>query len=95
MYETVPLPPTRKQLDYARAIARRLDTAIPRGELEDRRALSAWIDSHRSGDQRGPGATSRQVAFAEKLARLKRRAIPDECFRDAGLMSRWIDANLR
>lgn len=94
MYETAPLPPTQKQLDYARAIARKLDAAIPRGKLEDRRALSDWIDRHKA--QRaasGIGATSRQVAFAEKLARIKRRAIPDECFRDAGLMSRWIDAN--
>lgn len=95
MYETAPLPPTQKQLDYARAIARRLDMAIPHSKLEDRRALSAWIDSHKAGGYRGPGATSRQVAFAEKLARHKRRAIPDECFRDAALMSRWIDANRR
>lgn len=90
---TTPLPPTRKQLDYARTIARKLDTAIPRTHLEDRRALSGWIDAHRVQGARGPGATSRQVAFAEKIARIKRRAIPDECFRDAGLMSRWIDAN--
>jgi len=89
-----PLPPTQKQLDYARAIARRLDMAIPRDNLESRRALSRWIDSHKPrAGAAGAGATSRQVAFAEKLARLKRRAIPDECFRDAGLMSRWIEAN--
>ncbi len=94
MFEPTPLPPTQKQLDYARAIARRLDMAIPRAGLEDRQALSRWIDSHKpSGGAHGPGATSRQVAFAEKIARIKRRAIPDECFRDAGLMSRWIDAN--
>lgn len=89
-----PLPPTQKQLDFARAIARRLDMAIPRDNLENRRALSRWIDNHKpKASSGGPGATSRQVALAEKLARLKRRAIPDECFRDASLMSRWIDAN--
>ena len=93
MYETIPLPPTQKQLDYARAIARRLDMAIPLEPLEERRALSHWIDAHKGSGPRGPGATSRQVAFAEKLARIKRRAIPDECFRDAGLMSRWIASN--
>lgn len=93
MYDVQALPPTQKQLDYARAIARRLDRAIPRSELEDRRALSKWIDAHKTGGAKAPGATSKQVAFAEKLARIKRRAIPDECFRDAGLMSRWIDAN--
>lgn len=93
MPQAAPLPPTRKQLDFARTLARRLDMAIPRDELEDRRALSRWIDAHKTGGPRAPGATSRQVAYAEKIARFKRRAIPDECFRDAGLMSRWIDAN--
>lgn len=94
MPSQAPLPPTRKQLDYARAIARRLDRAIPNSELENRAALSRWINAHKShAAAAGAGATSRQVAYAERIARLKRRAIPDECFRDAGLMSRWIDAN--
>ncbi|RME15574.1 MAG: hypothetical protein D6801_07150 [Alphaproteobacteria bacterium] len=95
MTHTPPLPPTPKQLDYARAIARRLDMAIPRDRLEDRQALSRWIEAHRQapGSPGGRPATSRQVAYAEKIARLKRRAIPEECFRDAGLMSRWIDSN--
>lgn len=93
MYDLAPLPPTQKQLDYARTIARRLDQAIPRPNLETRAALSRWIDAHKATGARAPSATSRQVAYAEKIARMKRRAIPDECFRDAGLMSRWIDAN--
>lgn len=93
MYDSTALPPSQKQLDYARAIARRLDQAIPHSSLESRASLSRWIEAHKSGGARAPGATSRQVAYAEKIARMKRRAIPDECFRDAGLMSRWIDAN--
>jgi len=93
MYEPITLPPTPKQLDYARAIARRLDKAIPRANLETRRALSRWIDAHKTGGAQAPGATSRQVAYAEKIARMKRRAIPDECFRDAKLMSAWIATN--
>lgn len=92
-----PLPPTPKQVDYARAIAARLGKVIPVEEASDRRRLSAWIDRHKSARparaSRGPGATSRQVAYAERIARAKRRAIPDECFRDAGMMSRWIDSN--
>ena len=91
-YDAPPLPPTQKQLDYARVLARRLDLAIPRAELADRRALSRWIDGHKAPSH-GPGATSKQVAFAERIARIKRRTVPDECFRDAGMMSRWIDAN--
>lgn len=93
MFDHATLPPTQKQLDFARSLARRLDTAIPRAELESRAGLSRWIDKHKPSAPRPAGATSRQVAYAEKIARLKRRAIPDECFRDAGLMSRWIDAN--
>ena len=61
MYETLTLPPTQKQLDFARALARRIDARIPRAELEDRRALSRWIDAHKSGGPRAPGATSKQV----------------------------------
>lgn len=91
------LPPTPKQVDYAAAIARRLNARIPAEAANDRRALSDWIDAHKARAAAraasGPGATSRQVAFAERIARVKRRGIPGECFRDAGLMSRWIDAN--
>ncbi|HCQ67219.1 MAG TPA: hypothetical protein DIU07_19660 [Rhodobacteraceae bacterium] len=93
MYEITTLPPTQKQLDFARSLARRMDARIPNADLEDRKALSRWIDAHKTGGPRAPGATSKQVAFAETIARMKRRAIPDECFRDARLMSRWIDAN--
>ncbi len=91
------LPPTPKQVDYAQAIASRLNAAIPADTASDRRALSEWIDQHKAkmSVRRSPGAgaTSKQVAFAERIARARRRAIPDECFRDAGLMSRWIDSN--
>ena len=91
------LPPTPKQVDYARHLAMRLGARIPADAASDRRALSQWIDRHkaRASAQRSPaiGATSKQVAFAERIARAKRRAVPDECFRDATLMSRWISAN--
>lgn len=93
------LPPTPKQVDYARSIAARLNAPIPPESQGDRAALSEWIGLHsarlreRDATRRGPGATSKQVAYAERIARSKRRAIPDECFRDAGLMSRWISSN--
>ncbi len=91
------LPPTPKQVDYARHLASRLGATIPADAANDRRALSDWIDAHkaRAALRRGggPEATSRQVAYAERIARAKRRAVPEECFRDAGLMSRWISAN--
>lgn len=93
------LPPTPKQVDYARQIASRIHAPIPAEIANDRRALSAWIDQHKRASN-APHitdgyATSRQVAFAERIARIKRRAIPQECFRDVGLMSRWISANQR
>jgi len=91
------LPPTPKQVDYARHLATRLGARIPADAASDRRALSEWIDRHKARATAvrasGSGATSKQVAFAERLARAKRRAVPDECFRDAGMMSRWISAN--
>ncbi len=91
------LPPTPKQVDYARIIATRLNARIPADAASDRRALSTWIDQHKTrattARSTGTGATSKQVQFAERIARAKRRAVPDECFRDAGMMSRWISAN--
>ncbi|HFQ15811.1 MAG TPA: hypothetical protein ENK41_05590 [Rhodobacteraceae bacterium] len=90
------LPPTPKQVDYARHLAARLKARIPQEAANDRRALSEWIDRHKAQVARrtpGIGATSKQVAYAERIARAKRRAVPEECFRDAGLMARWISAN--
>ncbi|MWB79046.1 hypothetical protein GLS40_13485 [Pseudooceanicola sp. 216_PA32_1] len=90
------LPATPKQIAYARLLALRNQTLLPREIQQDRRSLSAWIEAQArlkpvSGANRRP--TSKQVAFAEKLARIKQRAVPDECFRDKGLMSKWIDGN--
>lgn len=94
MHGMQPLPPTAKQLAYARSIASRLDMAIPHSSLASRASLSNWIDGHKAGQGGLSGvATSRQVAYAEKISRAKRRAIPAEAFRSAQLMSRWIDAN--
>lgn len=90
------LPPTPKQVAYARQIAMRLHAVIPWESASDRRALSDWISRHQEQLNRasaGAGASSKQVAFAEQIARRKRLAVPDECFRDGGLMSRWIDSH--
>lgn len=88
------LPASEKQLSYARAIATRRATELPADVLEDRRALSAWIDRHKPGTSRFDAyPSSKQVAFAERIARIKRRQIPQECFRDRQMMSRWIDCN--
>ena len=99
MHAARTLPPTPKQVDYARQIAARLGASIPADKISDRAALSGWIGEHQTrlkssaARARDSRATSRQVAFAERIARAKRRAIPDECFRDAGLMSAWISSN--
>lgn len=90
------LPPTPRQVEFARHIAHRLHQSVPAESATDRRALSEWIGHHQAllGRSRASsGATSKQVAFAEKIARRKRLSVPDECFRDMGLMSRWIDSN--
>ena len=90
------LPATPRQIAYARALALKNQTLLPWEVQQDRRSLSAWIETQA---KLAPAAatdarpSSKQVAFAERLARIKRRAVPDECFRDKGLMSRWIDGN--
>ena len=88
------LPPTQKQMAYARSIAGQKNIVLPWDVQQDRRALSQWIDSAKElASVSSDRPSSKQVAYAERIARIKRRAIPDECFQSRDLMSRWIDAN--
>ena len=90
------LPVTEKQVQYARAIAKRTGKILPSDVQQNRRALSAWISENKDAANDGKFgnyASSKQVAFAELIARMKRRTVPDECIRDRGLMSKWIDCN--
>lgn len=90
----IPLPPTPRQLHYARRLAVRNQVLLPQEVQQDRRGLSDWI-RHQSAlaPLRSTAPSSKQVAYAEQLARRRRRDIPDECFRSRDLMSRWIDRN--
>lgn len=93
---TQPLPATEKQITYARILAAKSGTPMPKGIERDRAALSRWIDGHKAPAAQGKFSeypSSKQVQFAERIARLKRRDVPQECFRDRTLMSRWIDSN--
>jgi hypothetical protein len=91
------LPVSHKQLRFARSIAARASLELPDDVIQDRRAMSAWIDTHLDRHKRASAfsryPSSKQVAFAERIARIKRRDVPRECFRDKGMMSRWIDSN--
>lgn len=91
------LPVSDKQLRFAQAIAARGRLELPDEVIQDRRRLSAWIDTHLAQQKQVSAfsryPSSKQVAFAERIARIKRRHVPRECFRDMGLMSRWIDSN--
>jgi hypothetical protein len=90
-----PLAATEKQISYARILAARTGTPLPRGIAADRAALSKWIDGHKNAPSSrfSEYPSSKQVAFAERIARLKRAEVPQECFRDRTMMSRWIDSN--
>ena len=94
MPEQSQLPPTEKQLAYARKLALRNQVILPWDAQQDRLSLSRWISTQAAlrPAERPNTPSTRQVAFAEKLARIKRRQVPEECFRDRGLMSRWIDS---
>ena len=90
------LPPTAKQMAYARKVAGARNLVLPWDVQQDRKALSEWIDAQKQAVANGPRAnlpTSKQVAFAEKLARLRRTSVPDECFRDRQMLSNWIESN--
>lgn len=100
--EYATLPPTPKQVDFAKAIATKLRSRVPSESANDRRALSDWISVNhqrlkarsKQDSGRGSAATSKQVALAERLAKRKRIDVPAECFRDAKLMSGWIGRHL-
>ena len=90
------LPPTEKQLNFARILANRAAVVLPWEAQQDRRSISVWIEAaiqHAPLTKFSNYASSKQVAFAERIARLKRRDIPQECFRDKSMMSKWIDGN--
>lgn len=89
------LPATQKQIVYARQIAARTGSVLPKEAVSDRAALSAWIDDHKAAQvsRFANYPSSKQVGFAEGIARRKRTEVPQECFRDRGLMSAWITSN--
>ncbi|QUJ76922.1 hypothetical protein KDD17_02350 [Sulfitobacter albidus] len=89
-----PQPASEKQIDYARALAAKTGSPLPKGIEADRARLSAWIDAHKPRESAfNAYPSSKQVGFAERIAKLKRTQVPPECFRDRALMSRWIDSN--
>ena len=90
------LPPTEKQMRYARTLAQRTNSVLPWEVQQDRHALSRWIDEQQEKSrqvQQADTPTSKQVAYAERIARARRRDVPDECYRSCALLSRWIDSN--
>jgi hypothetical protein len=90
------LPPTSKQILFARQLAMQTGAVLPWQVQQDRRALSRWIDAQKACALNSDAAhrpTSKQVAFAERLATIKRTNVPDECFRDRQMLSRWIDSH--
>ena len=90
------LPPTEKQMRYARTLAQRTNSVLPWEIQQDRQSLSRWIDAQQEKSrqaQHSDTPTSKQVAYAERIARARRRDVPDECYRSRALLSRWIDSN--
>ena len=89
------LPATPRQIAFAKSLSLQNQTPLPWAVQQDRRSLSAWIETQtgKTSRTRDNRPSSKQVAFAERLARIKRRDVPDECFRDRTLMSKWIDGN--
>lgn len=91
------LPPTEKQMAFARKIAKTRALIVPWDVQQSRIALSRWIDRNLNKPANSSTGSdlpsSKQVAFAERLAMIKRTEVPRECFKSRQLMSRWIDGN--
>lgn len=70
---------TPRQIAYARMLARRNQALLPWVAQQDRRSLSACIETQAKLKPLSAlvgQPSSRQVAFAERLARIKHRAGP-------------------
>lgn len=64
--EQTSLPPTQKQLSFARTLSLRNHVPLPQELRVDRRKLSAWIQTQaQARPQQSDGRlTSKQVAYA-------------------------------
>lgn len=91
--------PSDAALTFAKKIAEATGQQISEEVLEDRGALSKWIDANKdkmpakaSGSE-DETPTSKQVGFAEQIAARKGIVVPDETLRSRSLLSKWIDTH--
>jgi len=88
--------PSESQLAFARKIAGALGVTLADEVLQDRKQLSAWIDTHKDQMPKGEGddrPSSKQVELAEKIAGQKGIEIPPETLKSKSSLSKWIDSH--
>jgi DNA topoisomerase III len=82
--------PSDKQIAFAKTIAERIGSEVPKEAMAGSRELSAWIDeAQKLAPPRPP--SEKQLAFAERLAEEKGKEIPDAVKRDMRACSSFID----
>lgn len=98
MAQSAPLErskPSPKQIALARDLAARNHAVLPWDVLQNRVAISRWIEGQLLNLKAKPNrATAKQVALATRIARMRHIEVPPECHTSRDLMTQWISNNI-
>jgi len=86
-------PPSDRQMEFARGIARSAGLDLPAEILADSRALSAWIDANKARAVFAP--SQKQLDFARRLADEQGLDLSPDISLDAKACSAFIDRHMK
>lgn len=86
-------PPSQKQLEWSKSIAKNLKIDLPKGIEEDWKICSNFIEKNKDKDIRPP--SEKQIAFAKKLASDNKVELPKDIEKDVKICSKFIDKYIK
>lgn len=82
--------PTTKMLEFAKAIAAKINVRVPDEVMTSYDECSKFIEANKDAAMR---PSDKQLKYAETIASNKGIEIPDDVKGNGKELSRWIDAN--
>ncbi|PSM51243.1 DNA topoisomerase IA [Campylobacter blaseri] len=86
-------PPSDKQLEWAKSIAKNINLELPKGIERDWKICSNFIEKNKDKDVRPP--SDKQLAFAKKLATDNKVELPNGIEKDVKICSNFIDKHIK
>ncbi|AQW80396.1 DNA topoisomerase IA [Campylobacter pinnipediorum subsp. pinnipediorum] len=86
-------PPSEKQLEWAKSIAKNINLELPKGIEGDWKICSNFIEKNKDKDVRPP--SEKQLAFAKKLATDNKVELPNGIEKDVKICSNFIDKHIK